>query len=373
MEKNKNNFWIWQIGLGYVVLILLLSGTNLGTAIANSGQWFWMSFAAMILNSVYVISFQFFCGPKYKMEPSIQHACFVIGSGVGMFFIGTTLGMVPFKAYTNFLPMIIVAVMGLVLTGATSNLMVSMAVRAKGISPSLPFVVSNSSNFLLYILASVLGIALPSYFKQASWNLWSAVSLIAFIIGLVVLGIYGLPKSKKAVAVDTPKIEKISGRGRLKLWLLEGGWFSKSFLGMLIITIYLTSFQFFGQVFHLDPVVQQSVYIFFMGLGIFIYSKIIGLFPKEEYKKYVPMAIVFLTGLTIGGWLTNLIMIALRTPNLNPGLPFIVANSFVIITYIVGHWLAIRFNQFEKTTFNWQTIAAITTILGSLLLIKIFA
>ncbi len=371
MKKNR---WFWQIGLGFIVLTLILSVTNVGSAIANSGQWFWMSFAAMILNSIYFISFQFFGGPKYKLEPSIQHMCFCAGAGLGMFFVGTTLGMVPLERYTNFIPMAIVAVMGLFLTGAPSNLMTSMAVRVKGISPSLPFVVSNSSSFLMYVLAAVMAVALPTYFKQASWNFWSVAGLVAIIISLLVIKIYGVPAKmnvQSTLASETESASAIVPSG-LRGWLLEGNWFSKSFSAMLIITIYLVSFQFFGKSFKLDPVVQHSVYLTFMGIGIFVYSKLLKLFPVEEYKKYAPMAMVFLMGLIIGAWLNNLVTMALRTPGLNPGLPFVVANAFQIIVYIVGHWLALRFSQFNKTVFNWQTGLAIAAALSALFVIKVF-
>lgn len=376
MKKQNwlsQNHWFWQIGLSYVVLVLLLSATNIGSVIVNSGQWFWMAMAGMILASVYFLSFQFFGGPKYNLEPSIQHACFCVGTAIGMFFAGTTLGMVSFKSYTNFLPIVIVTVMGLFLTGAPSNLMVSMAVRTKGISPSLPFAVSNSSNFWMYVLASLLGVALPNYFKQASWNVWSGVSIIAIIIGLVLVKIYGLPVSQKNTQSSrSVSVKPVSGHG-LKWWLLEGNWFAKSFIAMLIITVYLISFQFFGKVFKLDPVVQHSVYVLGMGLGILMYSKLIGLFPKEEYKKYTPMAIVFLMGLTIGAWWSNLVMVSLRMPGLNPGLPFIVSNTYQLVVYVVGYWLAVRFSQFNKTVFNWQTGAGIVVVLASLTIIKLFS
>jgi len=376
MERQNYGPWYWimQIGIGYVVIVVLLSAANLGSALANSGEWFWMCMAAMILNTAYFVSFQFFGGPKYKLEPSVQHACFCVGCGVGMFFAGTVLGMVSLKSYSNLFPIAVVAVMGLLLTGAPSNLMVSMAVRAKGISPSLPFVVSNSSNFWVYLLAPILGVALPKYFKQASWNFWSGAGLFTIIIGLVIVKIYGLPVSQRDVQLNTQQgSEKklSSGRG-LKLWLLEGNWFAKSFAAMLVITVYLVSFQFFGKFFRLDPVVQHSVYLTGMGIGIFMYSKIIGLFPAEEYKKYVPMAMVFLMGLTIGAWLNNLVMMALRTPGLNPGLPFIVANTFQVTVYVVGHWLALRFSQFNKTVFNWQTGLGIVVVLIALFIIKLF-
>ncbi len=369
----RQNHWFWQIGLCYVILIVILSLTRFGFTLTNSKEWFWMAFVAMILNSVYFLSFQFFGGPKFKLEPSIQHACFCLGCGVGMFFLGTTTGMVSLQSYTNFLPMAIVAIMGLFLTGAPSNLMASMAVRAKGISPSLPFVVSGSSNFWVYLLASVLGIALPQYFKQANWNLWSVAGVVVIIIGLVLVRIYGLPVSKQpnVGGLINPGANQVSDRG-LKWWLLEGSWFSKSFLAMFIITIYLTSFQFFGKVFRLDPLTQHSVYLFFMGCGIFMYSKLVGLFPAEEYKKYTPMAMVFLMGIMIGGWLNNLITVALRIPGLNPGLPFIVANTFQVIVYVAGYWLARRFSQFNRTVFNWQTGLGIVVVLAALLIIKIF-
>lgn len=382
MEKQKQNWlnqnhWFWQTGLSYIVLVLLLSVTNVGLAIVNSGQWFWMAFAGMILASIYFLSFQFFGGPKYKLEPSIQHACFCVGCGIGMFFTGTTLGMVSFQSYTNFLPMAIVAIMGLFLTGAPSNLMISMAVRAKGINPALPFVVSNSSNFWLYLLAPALGIALPKYFKQASWNIWSIVSLVSIILGLVLVRVYGLPKTSvsprktKPILLVPPAVIPMTEHG-LKEWLLSGHWFSKSFWAMIIITVYLISFQFFGRFFRLDPVVQHSVYLLFMGMGIFMYSKLFGLFPAEEYKKYTPMATVFLMGLSIGAWWNNLVVVSLRVPGLNPGLPFIVSNTFQVVVYIVGYWLALRFRQFNRTVFNWQTGTGIMIVLIALIIIKFF-
>lgn len=373
----KKNHWFWQIGigLGFIGLTIILSSTNIGSDITNSGQWFWMSFTAMILNSVYFISFQFFGGPKYKLEPSIQHMCFSLGTGLGMTFVGTTLRMISLESYTNFVPVAIVAVMGLILTGAPSNLMTSMAVRTKGISPSLPFVVAGGSNFLMYVLAAAMAVAAPTYFKQANWNIWSASSLVAIIVGLVVVKIYGLPVKDECSLTLATEIKSASNNKSkgVREWLLEGNWFSKSFSAMLVITVYLVSFQFFSKSFKLDPVVQHSVYLTFMGIGIFMYSKLLKLFPAEEYKKYVPMGMVFLMGLTIGAWLNNLVTISLRTPGLNPGLPFVVANTFQVTVYIVGHWLALRFNQFNRTVFNWQTGISITVVLAALLIIKLFA
>lgn len=370
----KENHWFWYSILGYVFLIVVLRTTHFGLALADSGEWFWMSLVSMVLGSLYSLSFQFFGGPRYKLEPSIQHACFCLGCGIGMFFNGTMLGMVQLESYSNFLPMGIVAVMGLFLTGAPSNLMVSMAVRAKGINPSLPFVISNSSNFWMYLLASVLAVALPQYFKEASWNFWSAISLAAIILGLVIIRMYGLPVKASSQATDSSFTSKTkpASEGRLKWWLLEGNWFSKAFSAMLVITVYLTSFQFFGHFFRLDPVVQHSVYLFFMGCGIFLYSKIIGLFPAQEYKKYAPMAIVCLMGVAIGGWWNGLVTMSLRTPGLNPGLPFIVSNSYPVVVYVVGHWLALKFSQFNKTVFNWQTGLGIIVVLAALLVIKLF-
>jgi hypothetical protein len=78
-------------------------------------------------------------------------------------------------------------------------------------------------------------------------------------------------------------------------------------------------------------------------------------------------------GLIIGAWWNNLVAVCLRKPGLNPGLPFIVSNSFQIVVYIVGHWLALRFSQFNKTVFNWQAGFGIVVVLIALLIIKLFS